>query len=211
MPTPTAAEIAPELADKRLHILRSAIRALAGRGYEGIRLRDIARSADVSVGVLQHYFETREQLLSEAFEQASLDLLSRWETAAQLDLDPWQTIVALVDELALDPKVREHCIVWTEFCASATRHTNLYAPLTRIYASWRQLFATAITEGIQEGLFRPAPGLTVDDILDLLLTHIDGCEMAIAAGVGIVDGTRMRELVLRTAALLLGVAEDRRP
>src|SRR5438132_938914 len=104
--------------EKRLHVLRAAIEVLAERGYEGVRMQDVARAAGVSVGLLQHYFGTKEALLSEAFDQMSRDRLSKYEASIETEQHPWERIVALVDALVLDPQLMRNSALWTEFVAS---------------------------------------------------------------------------------------------
>jgi AcrR family transcriptional regulator len=193
----------PEGSERRAAILAAAARCLAEYGYDRVRLRDISRESRVSIGLIQHYFETRDTLLAEAFTQVSEDLLTQWSEVVRDEPDPWKRIVALVDRLAADPDLRRHCITWTQFCVVASREPALRDGVREIYAVWRRHLADAVREGVASGQFQPA--LDVDDVLDLLLTHVDGCELSIAAGVGDIDAVRLRELVLRTAALTLGL------
>ena len=64
-----AAEIAGRT-DRRDEVLAAAATVMARMGFERMRLRDVATEAGVSIGLLQHYFETREQLGREAFASA---------------------------------------------------------------------------------------------------------------------------------------------
>jgi AcrR family transcriptional regulator len=192
-----------EAPDRRAAILDAAARCLAEYGYDRVRLRDISRESKVSIGLIQHYFETRDVLLAEAFARVSQDLIAQWSLVVRDEADPWQRIVALIDRLAEDPDLRRHCITWTQFCVVASREPALRDGVREIYAVWRRHLADAVREGVASGRFRPA--MDVDDVLDLLLTHVDGCELSIAAGVGGLDAERLRTLVLRTAALTLGL------
>jgi AcrR family transcriptional regulator len=190
-------------AEKRLHVLRAAIEVLAERGYEGTRLQDVARAAGVSVGLLQHYFGTRENLLSEAFEQVSRDRLDAYGEMVGGDEDPWRRIVTLVEQVVLDPHLTENAAIWTEFAASAARHPSLRAPLRRTYDGWRALVFDAIADGVRLGVFRPR--FAVDDVVDLVVTILDGAELAVNAEIGSMSGERMRALVLSAAGLALGL------
>ena len=53
--------------DRRDDLLTAAATVMGRMGFERMRLRDVASEAGVSIGLLQHYFETREQLGREAF------------------------------------------------------------------------------------------------------------------------------------------------
>ncbi len=48
----------------RDHLIATATRLIADRGTAGLTVRDIARAADVAVGVLYNHFEDKEELLA---------------------------------------------------------------------------------------------------------------------------------------------------
>ena len=48
----------------RARILATARRMLVVQGYDGVVMRNVAASADMTLGNLQHYFPTREALLA---------------------------------------------------------------------------------------------------------------------------------------------------
>ena len=48
----------------RARILQTARRMLVAEGYDGVVMRNVAASADMTLGNLQHYFPTREALLA---------------------------------------------------------------------------------------------------------------------------------------------------
>ena len=193
--------------EQRSRILRAATDALAAHGYQAVRLRDIAQSAGVSIGLLQHYFETRNELMLRAFEHSSLELLDRWARVTADQADPWERIAALVDQLADDPDLRRHCRLWIEFSAGGSRDPRLRSGVLRVYFAWRALLTETIEAGIRTGDFRPA--LEPGEVADLLVALVDGCELAVAAGTDTLDAERLRSLVLRTAALALGLPLER--
>jgi AcrR family transcriptional regulator len=201
--TPAATRAGRDLSveARRLQILRAAAQCLADRGYEAVRLKDIAVEAGVTTGALQHYWENRESLLEEAFEQVSVDLLDRWAAVTKDVPDPWDRIVALVEQLASAPDVRRHCSLWTEFASAAGRHAFLRSSFAAIYDAWRRLLTSAIDDGVANGQF--APALPVGELVTVLLTHMDGCELALAADIDVMDAARFRTLTLTLAAELL--------
>ena len=192
-----------EAEEQRQRILRAASRVLAEHGFDGVRLRDIAKAAGVSIGMLQHHFETREQLLKQAAVWGSDDILRRWGGLAQGEPDPWKRFVGLIEDRSGGPDLRRECITWTELCASASRHSDLRPTVRGVYDGWRDLVAGVVEEGTRRGLFHPV--MPAADVVDLLLVTVDGCEMAIAAGVAAVDGERFRTIVLSAARLALGL------
>lgn len=52
----------PEQANGKLRLIKVAMRMFADKGYDGITVRDISAAADVSVGLINHHFGSKEGL-----------------------------------------------------------------------------------------------------------------------------------------------------
>lgn len=189
--------------ERRREVLDAAIRCLARTGYEAVRLRDIAKEAGVSIGLLQHHFESREELLEHAFRQASSDLLETWQGVTGAHREPWDRIVALIDQLRAQEDPKAHCTTWTEFAAAAARYPHLRAGFAQVYGTWQRLLDSAVREGVDAGQFRPL--LPVEDVVRSVLAHVDGCELAIASDIGVMTAEEMCALTVRLARTLLQV------
>jgi AcrR family transcriptional regulator len=188
-------------------ILSAAIKQIAANGYQAVRLRDIAKAAGVSIGLLQHHFGTRDELVGEAFGYHCAALLREWETLARDRVDdPWDRLLGLVDRLARSQLLAERATIWADFCASAARHPELQPHLRRVENEWRSVLAGAIRDGTARGEFRPQ--LPTDDVADLLVAQIDGALLAIAGEMGHMDGDRLHDLMVASAALLLDYSPD---
>lgn len=189
--------------ERRREVLEAAIRCLARAGYDAVRLRDIAKEAGVSIGLLQHHFESREELLEHAFRQASSDLLETWQLVIGAHQEPWDRIVALFEQHSAREDPKTHCTTWTEFAAASARHPHLRAGFAQVYRTWQRLLESAVREGIDAGDFQPL--LPVEDVVSALLAHVDGCELAIASDIGVMNAEQMCSLTVRLARTLLRV------
>jgi AcrR family transcriptional regulator len=67
-PGPTA-----QGAAARDHLYATAIQMIGDRGYEATTLRDIAKKADVSVGLLYRYFPSKHAVVLALYDQLSID------------------------------------------------------------------------------------------------------------------------------------------
>ena len=67
----------------RDHLYETAIRMISERGYEATTLREIAREADVSVGLLYRYFPSKQAVVIALYDELSKDFVR--ETAAMQD------------------------------------------------------------------------------------------------------------------------------
>ncbi|WP_445526092.1 TetR/AcrR family transcriptional regulator [Streptomyces cyslabdanicus] len=190
--------------EQRERILRAAAEVLAERGFDAGRLRDVATTAGLSIGSLQHYFETRDALFREAFAWSIDDLIRRWRTAAVEETGAWRRFELLVQALTSDPHLARRCATWIEFCASASRREELRDGVRRVHAEWRTMLSEIVHEGLRSKEFTPV--LPVDLAIGSLIVLVDGCEMAVAAGSG-VTAESYAELMLGTARAVLGVRD----
>jgi AcrR family transcriptional regulator len=193
-------------AAQRERILSAAETLLVSHGVERSRLRDVAEAAGVSVGTVQHYFDTRDRLIEDLFDWSAERRLRTWTDAAPADTgtgDPWSRMVALLSASLPEPALWRSRI-WIEFCAMA-RDDELRAKLDRFYDAWRPPFREAIEAGVAGGAFRPA--LPVEDIVDMFIIIGDGAAVGISLGAPGIDADRIRHLLLDTAHVLLRPVE----
>ena len=188
--------------ERRSAVLSAAVRCIAEQGWQNVRLRDVASTAGVSIGLLQHYFESREQLVAQAFGQASRDLLEQATAADPVDASAWSRVVALLEPL-FDPDYRRtRSLLWVEFATAAARHAEIREAFGAIYEAWHARLREVVAAGVASGELSPV--MAVDDVVEAILQHNDGFIMAVASGLGRVSADRMRTLTFGTAAALLG-------
>ncbi|MFO0723220.1 MAG: TetR/AcrR family transcriptional regulator [Myxococcota bacterium] len=63
-------KVALDPADRRKQILRAAIEVFAERGFHKTRISDIAKKAKVAYGLIYHYFDSKDHVLSTIFEES---------------------------------------------------------------------------------------------------------------------------------------------
>jgi len=196
---PSAAEV--RRTQQRERILAAAEQLLVTHGVERSRLRDVAEVAGVSVGTVQHYFDTRDRLVAELFEWSAARRLDAWLEAARTAGDPWIRLTALLEASLAEPLLRRSRI-WVEFIAMA-RDEELREKLGRYYAAWRPPFREVIEEGVAAGVFHPTR--PVEDIVSLFIVFADGAEVATALEAPGVTPDGFRRLQVEMARSLLGV------
>lgn len=57
-----AAEDIPDMLDGRQRLIVTSLALFADRGFDGVTVRDIAKAADVSIGLINHHFGSKEGL-----------------------------------------------------------------------------------------------------------------------------------------------------
>lgn len=196
---------ADEVAARRAIILESALDQIAKRGPEMLRMKDVAEVAGVSVGTLQYYFGSREDLLVSAF---SVHTSSVVEAIASLTREQGTAWQKLQSSLRAVPEIGDFRIrsqVWIELVAVSSRNDYLRASVDDVFDKWSAHFRTIIDSGIRDGSFSPLAD--TDVIVESLIAAIDGFDLAVVAGRSPASCGRIVTSLELTAAALLGVDE----
>lgn len=177
----TVTNEAGELVEPRkLQIMQVTERLIAEFGFDGLRLRDVANAAGVSIGLIQHYFVTRDALVLETLSHASWRRAEEWSSLGAGVADPVEQMHVLLKGSITD---RARCQAWMETCAASTRHPDLSQMTARIYEAWQSAFRAALDGGVQVGAFRPV--VPLDQIQDTLMAMVDG--LMVASGLQVVE------------------------
>ena len=183
---------------RKLQIMTVTERLIAEEGFDGLRLRDVAKDAKVSIGLIQHYFDTRDALVLETLSHASWRRAEEWTSLGAGVGDPVERTRVLLRGSIAD---RERCQAWMETCASSTRHPALLPMITRIYEAWQSALRSALQGGIEAGAFQPV--VPLDQVLDTIMAMIDGLMVAVGLQVYEFDRAYRATLLQDIAGRLL--------
>ena len=187
--------------ERRAAIMAAAEQLLAVHGFDAMRLRDVAQQAGVSIGLIQHYFNTRDELLFETMRTASRRRAQQWVRLATGAANTGEKITGLLEGAISDP---HRCVIWLETCAASTRHPELRPDVQLTQQTWREAIRAAVEEGLAAGEFVPI--VPTDDLVSLLVSLIDGLMLATVTEDGDGRGQAERTRLLReTAQRLLGM------
>lgn len=190
----------PTVEERRFHILTAAVSLIAEQGYDGVRLRDVGKRAGVSIGLIQHYFDTRDELMRAAIVHLSEDLVARFNQAGHAEASAWGRIVALVDQLCAVPNLSEHSTMWVAFAAAVSKYPDLSPGLRQVYDAWRVYVEEAVDLGVSSGEFDLLGDR--DDVIASYLAFFDGYEYDMATGLIPIDTDELRRRALLVARAL---------
>jgi TetR/AcrR family transcriptional repressor of bet genes len=203
-PAPAAADPDTPRDAAREAILKAAVRVMSDRGADNARLRDIARASGLSIGALQHHFDSRDELVAEAFRRFNTDSIRTYQESARTG-DPRARLAALVELCVVTRDsltFREKWSIWLEFWSASNRDPDLLEQCADIYSSWREPFHRAIQDGAAQGIFHPRS--PIDDIVDRVIATIDGLSIRSLLEPGRVSPNRMVNLLTTSLETELG-------
>ena len=130
----------PRVADheqRRRQVAGAAMRVVAAAGMERVRVADVAAEAGVSVGLVQHYFRSKDDLLLFAFEHLCAQLTER----AFATGGPAGTRQGLFDWvsgfLAIGPVHTQELKVYLAFCGRAPDSERMRVAQAEAYERMR--------------------------------------------------------------------------
>lgn len=132
-------------ARRRAEILCGTIRVIARDGVVAAKLKDIARESGVSLGLIQHYFDTRENLIDAAFG-AMMRVVSRASAQrAQSADDPLRFIYEMIRMHVFGTVAfPERWGFWSELWAASGRSDHLRGVATQVYGLWAHPLEAAL-------------------------------------------------------------------
>ncbi|MEE4108075.1 MAG: TetR/AcrR family transcriptional regulator, partial [Halieaceae bacterium] len=77
-------------------IIGAAIEQLIEEGYRSLTFRRVAQRAGVSIGNLQHHFDTKEKLIAEMIDTVITGYLDEFEVMLDSDESPTQQLTSVV-------------------------------------------------------------------------------------------------------------------
>ena len=183
--------------EKRAEILRTALDVFAREGYRGTTLREVAERCDLSVAGVMHYFDSREDLLTQV-------ILARDDDTALVPADPgpddgWHELLATVRRNAERPGLVELFVTLTAAARDTSHpaHDALAARYDRLRAAAVPLLRARRDAGLLP------PGADPDALADLVIAVADGAQLQ-----WLVDPARDLSAPLETLAGLLGLEPE---
>ena len=173
----------PPPKDRRTELIRIAYQHIAQRGFEGLRVRDVAQEAGINNATLHYYFPTKEDLIRGVvdfmIEMFSASYPS--EGAAPEAAEPPGALVELRSELA-DARhrfrdARDQLVVFTELLIRSLRDPAIAQIFRKLDQAWHGFLVALIERGIRQGVFRAELDPAVTAMLIMLQIKGYGYQM----------------------------------
>ena len=177
-------ELTPKQVDheeRRRRIAEAVWGITAHRGLEAVSLRDVASEAGVSMGMVQHYFKTKERMILfaceymvELAEHGSKEFLTD-----SLDPDAPRSVIrsVFVQTLPLEEEQRAGTGVWLAFLNRAIVDPDLAAFVRRAWAGTHDLVAGQLrfaqkSSEISAELDPDREAIALVSLVDGLVSHL---------------------------------------
>lgn len=125
---------------RRQDLVEDTIKSIAALGYSNSTVQTICEAANVSRGLIGHYFDSKDALLIEAFRQLceKYDMEIRTEIQAAGN-DPLDRLLAATRTTFQSAAGRDNALVWMALCGVAPWNpamSDLHRQLYKRYRTW---------------------------------------------------------------------------
>jgi AcrR family transcriptional regulator len=139
--------------ERRAHLIEVAARLIAKSGMDGLTVREVAKAAGVSTGVVSHYFADKRDLLKLTFDVTADSVYG--QVAEQLARDGHDPEICLEGFLPIDAERRRGWRVWLAFWGLAIGDREFAADQKLRARRARDLVARILRAGRDAGELRP--------------------------------------------------------
>lgn len=185
--------------EQRSRIVRCAFRVLARDGLEGLSMRQVAREAGCTIGLINHWFTSKDDLIMAAWQEAVRHESERGDRLRAEGRYSAEEI--LLDTLPTTPETRRKELVWQAFAAHAISSPTVRKVYNRHYDYARRLLAGALAPDAQ-------PGEQEEELADLLIAATDGIAKMAALDPDHWPAARQRKVLHRLIAPHLDVSRS---
>ena len=188
-------------------ILRAAVRLFIRDGGAAFSARGVAKEAGISLGAVQHFFRTKDQLLAAMLEQVLADYARTFEKIAEdLPFNGEARLLGAIDFLIADAWRPDTRKFFFNFYALSCYNAFASQRMNEVYAHHRRRIAAYI------GAARPK--LSESECFDLgmqVSALIDGLMIYTAPGAkNVASREQLAEMVKTTVLRLLSSKDDPR-
>ena len=188
--------------ERRTEILETTCEVVIERGFAGTRISDVAKRLDVSSSLIHYHFDSKEQLLAEAFAHYARKDLAELE--AEVHAAP--TAIGQLDH-AIQNYVPigsgdVEWMLWIDGWGEALRNPMMRKISQELDEQSAELLERVIEFGVQSGEFVcPEPHASAMRLTAL----VDGLAVQFAAHDGMMDRDQLIEHVQSLAAWEVGI------
>ena len=138
--------------ERRARLTEVLLDVVAEGGLEAATIRTVAAAAGVSIGTVQHYFKTKDDMLGHAYRTVGKEIGDRAEQEAE-GATSWKAAIRaiLLELLPLDERRAKGYRVSVAFAARATWNPELGAELRKDLKELQDIFVDMLSPGRRPG------------------------------------------------------------
>lgn len=151
---------------QRERIRRVSAELFAAKGYNGVGIAEIGTAVGLGRGALYYHIGSKEELLYDIASRYIGDLVESGQAIAARVEDPVARIRQLSRHLmgTIGAHLAELTVCFREVNALTGNH---HLVVSNLHAQYQRIWADAIADGMEKGVFRPIPTVALKGLLGM--------------------------------------------
>lgn len=156
---------------RRAQLIKAAYRVLSKKGYHEFTIRDIAKEAELSTGLVHYYFKDKQDLLVSVLKDINENLrnfLNKSFENVDSPIEKLNIFMRHAFELARD---EDYFSVIFDFWTLSNNNERMHKANMKLLKSYRIECSKIIEEGIEKGVFKTTQ---VEYVTAIIISVIQG-------------------------------------
>ena len=193
----------PTVAERRNEILETTCAVVIERGFAGTRIADVAKRLEVSSSLIHYHFDSKEQLLAEAFDYYANKDVAEMEGEIHNAPTALGKLERVIQNYVPEGSDDVEWMLWIDGWGEALRNPMMKKISQQLDEQSTELLARIIRNGVESGEFTcPDPTASAMRLTAL----VDGLAVQFAAHDGMMNRDQLIKHVHFAAGAEIGVA-----
>ena len=192
----------PTVAERRNEILETTCEVVIERGFAGTRIADVAKRLEVSSSLIHYHFDSKEQLLAEAFDYYANKDVAEMEGEIHNAPTALGKLERVIQNYVPEGSNDVEWMLWIDGWGEALRNPMMRKISQQLDEQSIELLARIIRNGVESGEFTcPDPNAAAMRLTAL----VDGLAVQFAAHDGMMNRDQLIDHVRFAAGAEIGV------
>ena len=192
----------PTVAERRNEILETTCEVVIERGFAGTRIADVAKRLEVSSSLIHYHFDSKEQLLAEAFDYYANKDVAEMEGEIENAPTALGKLERVIQNYVPEGSDDVEWMLWIDGWGEALRNPMMRKISQQLDEQSIELLARIIRDGVESGEFTcPDPNAAAMRLTAL----VDGLAVQFAAHDGMMNRDQLIDHVRFAAGAEVGV------
>jgi len=139
---------------RRNQLTRAAYKVVGQKGYYDFTIRDIAREAGLSTGLVHYYFKNKEDLLLNLLKEINRNMLVGLNRAITKTDDPRDKLtIFMLQAFGLVESEKDYFYIVIDFWSQVNKNDRMKRANVKLFKSYREEVSKILKEGYDQGYF----------------------------------------------------------
>ncbi|HPL16607.1 MAG TPA: TetR/AcrR family transcriptional regulator [Spirochaetota bacterium] len=139
---------------RRNQLTRAAYKVVGQKGYYDFTIRDIAREAGLSTGLVHYYFKNKEDLLLNLLKEINKNMLIILNRSISTADDPRDKLnIFMKQAFDLVENEKDYFYIVIDFWTQVNKNDRMKRANIKLFKSYRDEVSKILKEGVERGVF----------------------------------------------------------